>query len=84
MDIKKSFMFLIFLFTIQALAFDPYERGSYEVKHVTYYSLLTSGLDKDLGIYAPDAEGNFPVIYFLSGLGGNHYLDKDYSYFTVK
>ena len=74
MELKKSFMFLIFLFTIQALAFDPYERGPYEVKHVTYYSLLTSGLDKDLGIYAPDAEGNFPVIYFLSGLGGNHYL----------
>ena len=78
MDLQKSLMFLIFLFTIQALAFDPYEKGQYEVKHVTYYSLLTSGLDKDLGIYAPNAEGNFPVIYFLSGLGGNNYLKAKY------
>ena len=63
-----SKIFVIFFLVIalfQAEAFEPYERGPYEVTRISYSSLFNQGLQSNLRVWAPNAPGNFPVLYFL-------------------
>ena len=55
--------FLIALFQVEA--FEPYERGPYEVTRISYSTLFNQGLQSNLRVWAPNAPGNFPVLYFL-------------------
>jgi len=49
-------------------ATDPWEIGPHTVEH-KIFGYLNTGLNAQLGVWYPNAEGNFPVIYFLTGLG---------------
>lgn len=51
-------------------AMDPYIPGPHQTYHHMYNSIGNIGLDHQLDIWAPKAQGNFPVVYFLGGLGG--------------
>ena len=57
--------FLVPIALFQAEAFEPYERGPYEVTRISYSSLFNQGLQSNLRVWAPNAPGNFPVLYFL-------------------
>ena len=61
---------LVILATFSLATLDPYQKGPLEVKHQNYYRVLTSGLDHNLKVWAPNEPGNFPVVYFNSGLAG--------------
>lgn len=52
-------------------AFDgPYTYGPHLVKHKTFNGIFNAELDHNLGVWAPDDPGSYPVIYFVSGLAG--------------
>lgn len=44
--------------------------GDLPVNHTTFYHVTTLLLDTNLEVYAPNAPGNFPVVYFLTGITG--------------
>ncbi len=66
----ESFLFLVIATSAASGLENPYEAGSFEVGDASYGSLLVPGLDHNLEIWAPNAEGNFPVAYFLTGFAG--------------
>jgi hypothetical protein len=47
-----------------------YQPGPYAVHHKLYNSLFIWGLDHSVDVWAPEGEGNFPVVYFIPGLAG--------------
>ena len=47
-----------------------YDSGPYTTAYVDY-AQSTTGLDHKLGVYAPNAPGLFPVMYFSSGFADN-------------
>lgn len=49
------------------LFFSP---GELPVNHTTFYNALTLFVDTNLEIYAPNVPGDFPVMYFLTGITG--------------
>lgn len=49
---------------------DVYQPGPYEVNRKLYFGLFNFGLDHDVDVWGPAAEGTFPVIYFIPGLAG--------------
>lgn len=55
----------------QNAKFDPYVPGELTVNYTRFNGLLTLFLDTNLDVYAPNAAGSFPVLYFMTGLGGN-------------
>ena len=65
--LSKIFVILVLvpIALFQAEAFEPYERGPYEVTRISYSSLFNQGLQSNLRVWAPNAPGNFPVLYFL-------------------
>ncbi len=72
MEVK---VILIFSVILMAQGFgqnldNPYEAGPYEVKRTSVISILNPGLDHNIEIWAPNVEGMFPVVYFMSGVGG--------------
>lgn len=68
--VKIHFLLALAACSAAEESFDPYVPGDYNVNHKTFYSLLTSKLDHNLAVWAPDAAGKYPVLYFNSGLGG--------------
>ena len=48
----------------------PYETGPYAVRQASYGSIFNSELDHYLKVWAPDAEGEFPLVYHFTGLAG--------------
>ena len=70
----KSFLLVVTLLAALARTstseVDVYQPGPYSVKHNIFVSLFTWGLDHNVEVWAPEAEGNFPVIYFIPGLAG--------------
>jgi hypothetical protein len=50
---------------------DIFEVGPFTVQHKLYLSLFTWGLDHSVDVWAPQGEGNFPVIYFIPGIAGS-------------
>ena len=55
----------------QNAKFDPCVPGELTVNYTRFNGLLTLFLDTNLDVYAPNAAGSFPVLYFMTGLGGN-------------
>lgn len=49
---------------------DPFGEGEFAINHTAYRQALNLFLDTNVDVYAPNATGNFPVIYFITGLGG--------------
>ena len=49
---------------------DIYEPGPYTVQHVYYLNLFNLGLSHNIDIWAPDAPGEFPIIYYVPGVTG--------------
>lgn len=49
---------------------DPFGEGEFAINHTAYRQALNLFLDTNIDVYAPNATGNFPVIYFITGLGG--------------
>lgn len=45
-----------------------YSPGELPVNHTSFYNALSLFLDTNLEVYAPNAPGNFPVVYFLTGV----------------
>ena len=48
----------------------PYETGPYAVRQASYGSIFNSELDHYLKVWAPDAPGEFPLVYHFTGLAG--------------
>ena len=48
----------------------PYETGPYAVRQTSYGSIFNSELDHYLKVWAPDAPGEFPLVYHFTGLAG--------------
>jgi len=67
-----KYLLLLGLLSLLSLssANDIYSPGPYEVEHKLFLSLFQGGLDHNLDVWAPKAEGTFPVIYFIPGLAG--------------
>jgi len=61
---------LCVILLVVARADDVYQPGPYEVNHKLYYGLFNAGLDHDVDVWAPTAEGSFPIIYFIPGIAG--------------
>merc|ERR1712215_621655 len=70
MNIVSVSLHILSLTTLCALAGSPWGEGDLPVEHKFYNRFTINGLDHELDVWTPDAEGNFPVIYFLGGLGG--------------
>jgi len=49
---------------------DIYQPGPFEVQHKLYFSLFNFGLDHDIDVWAPQAAGSYPIIYFIPGIAG--------------
>jgi hypothetical protein len=50
---------------------DIYQAGPYAVKHKLYLgSFFNWGVGHDVDVWAPEAGGDFPVIYFIPGVTG--------------
>ena len=49
---------------------DPFSPGEYPINHTAYRQALSLFLDTNIDVYAPNATGNFPVFYFITGFGG--------------
>lgn len=49
---------------------DPFVLGDYPVNSTAFQQIINPFLDLNLDVYAPNAPGNFPVFYFVSGFGG--------------
>jgi hypothetical protein len=49
---------------------DPFSPGSYPVNSSLFAQIINPFLDLNLDVFAPNAPGNFPVLYFITGLGG--------------
>lgn len=49
---------------------DPFVPGDLLVNHTAYRQVLNLFLDTNIDVYAPNATGNFPVLYFATGFGG--------------
>ena len=47
-----------------------YQPGPHTVKYNQYNSLFIWGLDHSVDVWAPEGEGTFPVIYFVTGVAG--------------
>lgn len=54
---------------------DPFVPGDLPVNHTAYRQALSLFLDTNIDVYAPNASGNFPVLYFATGFGGMIYSD---------
>uniref|UniRef100_A0A0P6DNC3 Arylacetamide deacetylase n=1 Tax=Daphnia magna TaxID=35525 RepID=A0A0P6DNC3_9CRUS len=48
---------------------DPFVPGDLPVNHTAYRQVLNLFLDTNIDVYAPNATGNFPVLYFATGFG---------------
>lgn len=49
---------------------DPFGPGEFVVNHTAYRQALNLFLDTNVDVYAPNATGNFPIVYFITGIGG--------------
>lgn len=49
---------------------DPFTPGDLPVNHTVIYNALSISTDTNIGVYAPNAPGNYPVFYFITGLAG--------------
>jgi protein-S-isoprenylcysteine O-methyltransferase Ste14 len=49
---------------------DIYQTGPYSVRHKLYMGLFNWGDGHNMDVWAPEAAGEFPVIYFISGFTG--------------
>ncbi|XP_057366130.1 uncharacterized protein LOC130686987 [Daphnia carinata] len=49
---------------------EPFGPGEFAINHTAYRQALNLFLDTNVDVYAPNATGNFPVIYFITGFGG--------------
>jgi len=49
---------------------DPFVLGDYPVNATAFQQIINPFLDVNLDVYAPNAPGNFPVMYFVTGFGG--------------
>ena len=61
--VSLFFVVIVVLAKCQA-SIDPYEKGPHNVGHGTFWSINNWGLDHNLGVWVPEASGNFPVVYF--------------------
>ncbi len=53
---------------------DPFDEGPFIVNQTDFYRLVNPTIDLNLGVFAPNEPGNFPVLYFVTGFAGNKYL----------
>ena len=49
---------------------DPFFPGDYPVNSSVFAQIINPFLDLNLDVFAPNAPGNFPVFYLITGLGG--------------
>jgi len=66
MRLKIAFISILGLSSTYCI--DPFNRGQYEVDHVSINPEVFGELDHHLEVFAPRAEGKFPTIVFFSGL----------------
>ena len=68
---KSIYILLISLIvTFASSEVNIYQEGPYTVQHKLYNSLFIWGLDHSVDVWAPEGEGNFPVVYFIPGIAG--------------
>ncbi len=53
------------------IIYDAFEEGPFFVNQTDFYHLANPTIDHNLGVFAPNEPGNFPVFYFVTGFGGN-------------
>ena len=54
-----------------SLAFDdPYQLGPHRVERHFVQKTNEDGMNHNVYLWAPDAEGEFPFIFFTTGFGG--------------
>ena len=72
MLLRAFFIYSIFFLSKSQADVNPYERGPHTVGHATFWSWSISNwdLDHNLGVWVPEASGNFPVVYFNVGVAG--------------
>lgn len=46
------------------------EDVEYPVNYTSFRQIINPFLDTNLDVYAPNAPGSFPVLYFITGVGG--------------
>lgn len=49
---------------------DPFQRGEFATAAVEYRQIANLQLDHNLRVFAPNATGNFPVLYYSTGVAG--------------
>ena len=62
--------FLLLLNWNFVISQDIFQAGPHEVQHSLYYSLTNYGLNHNVDIWAPASPGEFPVLYFVTGVTG--------------
>ena len=67
---------VVFLANFCSALEGPYAQGPNPVKHVTFNGIFNAELDHNLGIWAPNKPGSYPVIYFITGLAGTNQIFK--------
>ena len=53
-----------------ALVNYPFDEGPFVVNQTDFYRLVNPTIDLNLGVFAPNEPGNFPVLYFVTGFAG--------------
>ena len=65
-----KYFLLVLIASLASAQNSPYDEGPYKVGHFSVIGFNNPGLERNIEIWAPDVEGEFPVIYFLSGFAG--------------
>ena len=56
--------------SIENRAVDPFVPGQYPVNYTAFQQIINPFVDLNVDVYAPNAPGDFPVMYFITGFGG--------------
>ena len=56
--------------SVENRAVDPFVPGQYPVNYTAFNQIINHFVDLNVDVYAPNAPGDFPVMYFITGFGG--------------
>ena len=59
---------------------DPFYPGDYPVNSSVFAQIINPFLDLNLDVFAPNAPGNFPVFYLITGLG-SEFINIEFIYY---
>lgn len=71
-SIKLFLLFSFFLISTKGQKIiDPFVPGDLPVNQTVILNVITIAIDTNIAVFAPNVPGNFPVLYFITGLAGD-------------